>query len=440
MVRICRKVWVDTLFCYGLLFSVLVTSGWSQVESPKVASQLAGEAYQNGEFTSAGSLFVEAAFAEGADRKGWLYNAACSFALAGQSELAIRYLQLAFESGFRNLSWMLQDPDLESLHGRIGWKSTVARIEAEVERTRDPERVRLVTSDIERFWETMDLIESQESEIGVPELIEELYFGRGSVGLRDFVTLRIESAERLQTAVTEYSKYYRSIRHNTLEVKSKEGEIRRAMRRIQELVPSASFPDVFFVIGRFSSAGTVSSNGLLIGVEMLSTDKETPLDELPAWRRRVARSSSVLPWVVTHELVHSLQERPPESTLLAGAIREGGADFLAEIAAGPPLPLPYYRGFVDQHEVEVWSEFVAAMDGSDISRWLGNNSRGTEEWPADLGYEIGYRISKAFFQQSEDKQEAVATLLKLKDPRWILEKSGYVGRSMPDRLSSSTDR
>ncbi len=44
------------------------------------------------------------------------YNLACSFALTGQKENALRSLQHAVELGYRDFAYLKKDPDLKSLH------------------------------------------------------------------------------------------------------------------------------------------------------------------------------------------------------------------------------------------------------------------------------------------------------------------------------------
>ena len=43
----------------------------------------------------------------------------------------------------------------------------------------------------------------------------------------------------------------------------------------------------------------------------------------------------------------------------------------------------------------------------------------------DLGYWVGYRIVKAYYQRAADKQQAFREILGLSDPQAFLNKSGW---------------
>jgi uncharacterized protein YjaZ len=75
-------------------------------------------------------------------------------------------------------------------------------------------------------------------------------------------------------------------------------------------------------------------------------------------------------------------------------------------------------------EKEIEARFRADMDKSDLSGWL-YNGMGSAEKPGDLGYWVGYRIAKAFYNRRPDKRIAVARLLEEPDPKVLLRESGW---------------
>jgi hypothetical protein len=119
-----------------------------------------------------------------------------------------------------------------------------------------------------------------------------------------------------------------------------------------------------------NSAGTVSSSGLLIGVEMNARSESTPVDELKAWERASTGQIATLPHIVAHELIHIQQ--PPErdnATLLQQALREGAADFVGKMISGE-ITNKVQHNYGDVHERELWVEFRKEMLGTDINRWM----------------------------------------------------------------------
>ncbi len=65
------------------------------------------------------------------------------------------------------------------------------------------------------------------------------------------------------------------------------------------------------------------------------------------------------------------------------------------------------------------------MDGTDCRDWIANNDRARPDWPAALGYYVGFRIARAYHARAADKRAALADLLRLRDPKALLRASGY---------------
>lgn len=54
------------------------------------------------------------------------YNLACSLALKQRHEEAVEVLRTALEKGYKDFDWMLEDPDLKSLHEHSGFSALIA--------------------------------------------------------------------------------------------------------------------------------------------------------------------------------------------------------------------------------------------------------------------------------------------------------------------------
>jgi hypothetical protein len=264
-----------------------------------------------------------------------------------------------------------------------------------------PGEARLVTSDVVRFWEIFDRASDQE----LPDLLRTEYLESGTQALRDFIPFRIISADSLAALVIRQRPRYEAARAASLRVAELEREIRAAWYALKYLYPYATFPDTYFVIGRFNSGGTASDRGAIIGAEMLPDPVQVP-------------------WLVAHELVH-FQQPPvpgPRQTLLARVIREGAADFIAELVTGRPPSAPY-MAYGYTNEVALWRELSQVLDAANTQGWLyGGQPSGR---PADLGYFFGYRIAEAFYNAAQDKRKAVGDIINVTDYHDFLSRSAY---------------
>ena len=337
----------------------------------------------------------------------------------------------------------------------------------------NPDSARLITRDISNFWRAIDHAAGKDTATLIAALRDD-YLKNPSPGLFDWITNRLINQDAVgkvleakgwtrersmgamaaslgtperagfdtivMPAVLENAArnlaynylarrhYYDAIRANTLAVdtaRAIKDSIRVAFRRMSALYPDAKFCDVYFLIGRMTSGGTTGRNTLLIGTEMFGRDATTPIDELPAWHRAVTGQISNLPQIVAHEMIHTLQgKRDGKMTLLSASLGEGSADFLSELISGKHIINPAYA-YGDAHEAELWAKFKTETDSSNTSNWLYQGDRAPPGVPADLGYWMGYKISKAYYDKAADQKAAVRDILLYKDAKTFLQASGY---------------
>jgi predicted Zn-dependent protease DUF2268 len=339
--------------------------------------------------------------------------------------------------------------------------------------TTNPDSARLVTRDISNFWRAIDHAAGKDTAALVAALRND-YLEKPSPGLFDWIVNRLISqdavgkvleakgwtrdrsmgamaasvgtperagfdsvvmpaildnaARNLALTYLARRRYYDAIRLNTLAVdtaRAIKDSIHAAFRRMSVLYPDAKYADVYFLIGRMTSGGTTGHNSLLIGTEMNARDPSTPIDELDAWHRAVTGSVTDLPHIVAHEMIHTLQgKRTGPQTLLRAALDEGSADFVSELVSGKHIANPAYA-YGDAHEAELWAKFKTQMDSSKTADWLYQGDRTPPGVPADLGYWMGYKISKAYYDKAADKKAAVREILLYKDAKAFLQASGY---------------
>lgn len=287
---------------------------------------------------------------------------------------------------------------------------------------RNPESAQLIFTDIPRFWTAFDAMSGASDTLP----LRQQYLNGGSVGLTDMTNRRWKNAANLATMIWPVREYYKSVRSATLQLATNaEPSVRSAFRGMSERYPDAVFPDVYFVVGGLSTGGTVGDHGLLIGTEMFSAGDGARRDVLNAWQQSVVRGPELIDAIVAHELTH-FQQVSNSSTLLNQSIREGSADFVAELLTGKNFNA-HLRTYGLANETALWNEFKLAMNGTDISRWLYNGGAATlpDGRPADLGYFIGYRIAEAYWLRTTDKVSAFRSILRFTDPTAFLAASGY---------------
>jgi hypothetical protein len=293
----------------------------------------------------------------------------------------------------------------------------------------DPAQAVFVTTDIPHFWAAYDAGGSA----GASAPFQSEYLNQASPGLADFIGLRNLTAASLASMVRAFPRYFAAIRPQTLRLATDatlQNRMRDGYRRIKDEYPAAVFPPVTFLIGRFSTGGTTSTKGMLVGLEFFALGPNTPTDELNQFQRDNVRPLDSLPIVVAHEHAHILQLRArglmsrPTKNLLDQSLLEGSADFIGELASGGSLNARL-RAYAIPREAELWAEFRAVMHGTDVSRWLYNQGGATSDRPGDLGYFIGYRIAEAYYNRAANKRTAVRDIIEVRDADQFLAQSGY---------------
>lgn len=152
----------------------------------------------------------------------------------------------------------------------------------------------------------------------------------------------------------------------------------------------------------------------------------TPPGVIPPGSENMVKAAERIPYIVAHELIHA-QQGGGSSDLLYRALREGGADFLADLIHPQADWEPNYRAWGRAHADLVRERFLADRENGDPGRWFYNYADAGDDWFADLGYYVGYEIARLYYASAEDKAAAVEELILLRDPQAIFTASGYGG-------------
>lgn len=268
--------------------------------------------------------------------------------------------------------------------------------------TPNPDSSVFHTGDINNFWKAFDLF-IKDTAINP---FGSNYIDIGSEGVKGFIPNRIKSADNLFAVVKARKADYEKVRAATLLINTKEKQCRSIFYALKYWYPEAHYPPVYFIIGAYNSGGTFSEEGIFIGAE-----KQNDISNIP--------------YIVAHETIHYQQKTWSENpTLLQQSIVEGSADFLGELISGTNINQGV-NNYGDRHEEKLCKEFVTKMDSTDYTDWLYGISK-KDDRPNDLGYWMGYKITKQYFEKATDKKQAVKDILTITDYKSFLVKSGYL--------------
>lgn len=274
----------------------------------------------------------------------------------------------------------------------------------------------IVTSDIPHFWKAYDEIIATKDSTFQYQLLDSLYFQKGTVGLKAIREARNYSPKDYIDAINNYPKFWASVRQNTLKADTYANELQQGIEKLKQLYPSLKPAKMYFTIGALRTNGTTLDSLVLIGSELAMTDKTTVSSEFPEPLNRGRRAFfdrnpiENLVLLNVHEYVHT-QQKPALENLLSFSIREGVAEFVSSKALGVPSSTPAVT--FGKNNDAVRQKFERELFyGNNLYQWLWSDSP-NEFGVRDLGYYIGYELSERYYNQSKDKNEAIKNLIEL---------------------------
>lgn len=129
--------------------------------------------------------------------------------------------------------------------------------------------------------------------------------------------------------------------------------------------------------------------------------------------------------VTIHEFVHTFQ-KDGEINVLSKAIKEGSCDFIAELTLNKKFNSHYIAyGFKNYEQIKL--QFKSEMFSQNLGNWFYNSDVSKNP---DLGYFVGYVISKKYYENAQDKKKAIKDIIELDfnnelEVLQLLEKSKY---------------
>ena len=297
----------------------------------------------------------------------------------------------------------------------------------------------VVTSDVDLFWKTFDKVIQEKDSMKQVDIVQNEYLDKGSVGLEKIVENRNYSAEQYVQLINQYPNYWQSIKPNTLKVNSLADELNEGIAKFKNVYPKMKSAKIYFTIGAMRTNGTTMDSLVLIGSELAMADLTTDISEFKGrtkeWLEGYFGANPIEGLILlnVHEYVHT-QQNPIPNNLLHQVLYEGIAEFVSVKAMERPSDARAIE--FGKKNIEVKETFEKEMFYERTYDWMWSNSPNKFN-VRDLGYYIGYAIAEKYYEKSDDKEQAIASLIELdyeksKEIDEFIDQLGFFSKSIED--------
>ncbi len=298
----------------------------------------------------------------------------------------------------------------------------------------------VVTTDIDNFWDAYDNIISTKDSVLQYKYLDSLYFQKGTVGLEGIRQARNYTAEDYINAINSYPKFWESIRENTLQISKVSTKLELGIDKLKAIYSELKPAKIYFTIGAFRTGGTTVDSLVLIGSEISLADNTTETSEFPEnfsylKSHFATNPNKHLVFLNVHEYVHT-QQNPRVFNILSLTLYEGVAEFVASKALDKSSPNPQIA-FGKDNAKRIREVYETEMFyPNNLYKWLDGNAP-NEFRMRDLGYYVGYQICENYYIQSENKEEAIKTMIELdytneSEVENFIRKAGYFSKSLDE--------
>lgn len=299
---------------------------------------------------------------------------------------------------------------------------------------------RVVTADIDNFWTAYDQIRSEEDSAKQLQILQQEFIDKASIGQQKLFEVRNYTPEEYVENIRKYPKFYASLRKNLEQKESIVVEIEQGLERFDEVYPKGRAAKIYMGIGNFRTNGTTVDSLVLFGSEMAFCDVDVNTSEFPAslqYFKNYIQENPIenVTFLSVHEFVHTQQTEAIGANLLSIVLREGSAEFIAELATGKSSTTPAIA-YGKEHSADVFEQFKKEMFNRGTSYWVWS-SRENKFGIRDLGYYVGFELSRHYYDRAEDKNGAIAALIELdysdiEAVRQFVNEIDYFEESIPE--------
>jgi len=399
-----------------LIILVLLKTATSFSQSKSDSLLQAGNVfYKKHDYLKTAGIWAKAAEAgDNKITKSTIYfYAASAYAAGKDSSNSFKLLELGISKyGFNDVPVLKADDDFDFMKASAHWQRIIRSMKPAY--STDPLKAKVIDSDVKNFWIAFDKVAADTAH--AESIYKKYYFDKGTTALLDYFVNKM--GNNLYSFTRDHNgmdKFYTSVRANTFKAAAYRQDYMKSYVNLKKLYPDAIFPDIYFVIGKLNSAGTSTSNGLILAIDQSAKTNTTDLSQIKSWQLHYLNPLQQLIHIVAHELIHYQQNSmASDTTLLREAIIEGMADFIGELISGKQTNERLVV-FAKGKEQKIWGDFKKEMYLDRKQNWIGNGDDDRPDHPADLGYWVGYRICKAYYNHAKNKKQAVYNMMHIQD-------------------------
>lgn len=278
---------------------------------------------------------------------------------------------------------------------------------------RNPEQAKLIYSDLINFTKAYKALETDSDTV---QVLQTLYFDRGSDGLKEFVNRHQLTPQLLKDAMMAHPQRYALFPGFLENVEEVEVQFKDLMQKYHKVMPDAMYAPTYLLVGANRGIGQASLAGQLITLTRVVDDTEK------------------LQKLIVHELSHFQQAMAmggqkyqslytSSGNMLGLCLREGGAEFITSLVLGD-ITQSKALDYLDANEVSLKDKYLEDLETQNKKFWLWD-SIDQKSYPKLMGYAMGYKICNHYYETATDKRLAIEQILKMEDPDAFLKSSGY---------------
>ncbi len=304
-------------------------------------------------------------------------------------------------------------------------------------------------TDIENFRKTFAVMQQGGDTIAAFED----YFAKASPGMKGWISRYNWTPKKLAERVAKQPKYYESLQNIDTELRKFEKDISRHYDSMKKLYPFefVTIPPTYYFI-MWGGGGSIELTGNMISMDYFGYKEgldQTEFEEygglFPEGRFPIVSATDV-PQVAVHEVSHLFQTylqgeidyvsmyiEESKTTMLAYAVREGTADFIAYLASGLTDTKRHVYG--DANEKELWELFKPHLSEHPDNHkgWFSGKSETHSDWPWQVGYYVGFKMIQNYYDLAEDKELVIVDILSAKDETTYRQMAALYDKKFHDK-------